>query len=281
LNTKFDSRDNCNAIIETATNILIAGCKNTTIPNSVTSIGRGAFGNCSTLTSITIPNSVTSIGDYAFDGCSGLTSVTIPNSVTSIGNYAFYDCYNLTSVTIPNSVASIGNYAFSGCYRLSRIEVLSTEPPYIYSYNAFDEKTSDIYRYAYVHIPKGSYEAYSSAYGWRYFSRFKEDMSINGTPYYVKLNINEANKGYVEQYVKVDDTYTVSFGKKSKVPVKRVQFNGEDVTENVTDNTYTTPKLVEDSEITIEYDESDSDLNGDGVVDTQDVLRIYQYIQEH
>ena len=52
---------------------------------SVTSIGKGAFRNCSGLTSITIPNSVTSIGDNAFTGCSGLTSITIPNNVTSIG----------------------------------------------------------------------------------------------------------------------------------------------------------------------------------------------------
>ena len=60
---------------------------NTTIPNSVTSIGGSAFRDCIGLTSVTIPNSVTSIGNYAFSGCSGLTSVTIPNSVTSIGEY--------------------------------------------------------------------------------------------------------------------------------------------------------------------------------------------------
>lgn len=64
--------------------------KGTTFP--VTSIGEGAFSDCSGLTSVTIPNSVTSIGNYAFSGCSGLTSVTIPNSVTSIDVCAFYDC---------------------------------------------------------------------------------------------------------------------------------------------------------------------------------------------
>ena len=68
-NTKYDSRNNCNAIIETATNTLIAGCKNTEIPNSVTSIGGYAFSYCTGLTSITIPNSVKNIGDYAFRGC--------------------------------------------------------------------------------------------------------------------------------------------------------------------------------------------------------------------
>ena len=114
-NTKYDSRNNCNAIIETSSNTLIAGCKNTTIPNSVTSIGIGAFQYCSGLISVTIPNSVTSIGDGAFLGCSGLTSVTIPNSVTSIGEDVFSHCSGLTSITIPNSVTSIGYYAFSEC----------------------------------------------------------------------------------------------------------------------------------------------------------------------
>ena len=113
-NTVYDSRENCNAIIETATNTLIAGCQNTIIPNSVTSIGNAAFYYCFYLTSITIPNSVTSIGDDAFFGCS-LTSITIPNSVTSIGDYAFCNCLSLTSITIPNSVTSIETGAFATC----------------------------------------------------------------------------------------------------------------------------------------------------------------------
>jgi len=76
-NTKYDSRNNCNAIIETATNTLIAGCKNTTIPNSVTSIGAGAFLGRSSLTAINIPNSVTTIDGWAFLDCSGLASISV------------------------------------------------------------------------------------------------------------------------------------------------------------------------------------------------------------
>ena len=93
------------------------------IPNSVTSIGFGAFAGCTGLTSVTIPNSVTSIGVGAFAGCSSLTSVTIPNSVTSIGNQAFYGCTGLTSVTIPNSVTSIGYEAFSECTGLTSLTI--------------------------------------------------------------------------------------------------------------------------------------------------------------
>ena len=122
-NSTYDSRNNCNAIIETVTNTLIVGCKNTVIPNSVTSIGGSAFSTCYSLTSVTIPSSVTSIGDYAFQSCTSLTSVTIPNSVTSIGGSAFGSCRSLTSVTIPDSVTSIGSYAFSACTSLTSVTI--------------------------------------------------------------------------------------------------------------------------------------------------------------
>ena len=109
-------------------------------------ITKGAFDNCTDLTSITIPNSVTNIGQEAFAGCSGLislifaegsqldiindgafygcsklTSVTIPNSVTSIGDYAFIGCSGLASVTIGNSVTSIGYRAFGDCRGLTSV----------------------------------------------------------------------------------------------------------------------------------------------------------------
>ena len=130
-----------------------------TIPNSVTSIGYGAFYGCTGLTSITIPDSVTSIGSNAFEYCTGLTSITIPNSVTSIGYEAFNGCTGLTSInvasgnnyysgnngilfnkkktelirypegksqtsyTIPNSVTSIGSAAFYDCTDLTSITI--------------------------------------------------------------------------------------------------------------------------------------------------------------
>ena len=122
-NTKYDSRNDCNAIIDTPSNTLIVGCQNTIIPNSVTSIGYKAFYGCTNLTSVKIPNGVTSIGYYAFYKCTNLTSIEIPNSVKSIGNEAFYGCDSLTSIKIPNSVTSIGEYTFYSCNSLTSIEI--------------------------------------------------------------------------------------------------------------------------------------------------------------
>ena len=99
------------------------GLTSMTIPNSITSIGNRAFYECCSLTSVTISNSVTSIDNETFSSCYALTSVTIPNSVTSIGERAFYDCYGLTSVTIPNSVTSIGNHAFWHCSGLTSVTI--------------------------------------------------------------------------------------------------------------------------------------------------------------
>ena len=122
-NTVFDSRDNCNAIIQTATNTLIAGCQNTIIPNSVTYIGDSAFDGCSGLTSIVIPSSVKSIGSHVFLDCSGLSSITFDENsqLTSIGEYAFGYCSGLISIIIPSSVTSIGYDAFKYCSGLSSI----------------------------------------------------------------------------------------------------------------------------------------------------------------
>ncbi len=117
-NKYYDSRNDCNAIIETSSNTLVTGCKNTIIPASVIRIGDEAFNGCSGLTSITIPKGVTSIGGYAFSCCRSLTSITIPASVRSIGENAFLGCDSLTNITIPKGVTSIGEDVFYSCKNL-------------------------------------------------------------------------------------------------------------------------------------------------------------------
>ena len=124
-NAKYDSRNGCNAIIETSSNTLIVGCSSTVIPESVTSIGGRAFYNCRSLTSITIPEGVTSIGSSAFYYCSSLTSITIHENsrLTSIGDEAFHGCSSLTSITIPESVTSIRGNAFYDCSSLTSVHI--------------------------------------------------------------------------------------------------------------------------------------------------------------
>ncbi|MCQ2338317.1 MAG: leucine-rich repeat domain-containing protein [Paludibacteraceae bacterium] len=161
-NTYYDSRNNCNAIIETSTNSLIAGCMNTVIPNGVTTICSYAFRGCSGLTSVTIPNSVTSIGSYAFYGCSGLSSVTIPDGVTTIYESAFADCNKLVTLSIPSSVISIGNEVFYGCDNLAVINCYATIPP------AIREGTFEKYD-ATLYVPANSVGLYQSRDYWKNF----------------------------------------------------------------------------------------------------------------
>ncbi len=141
-NMVYDSRDNCNAIIETSTNTLIYGCNNTTIPSGVTSIGDGAFMNCTGLTSIEIPNGVTTIGDDAFKGCSSLTSITIPNSIKSIGSYAFSDPF-------PSSYPRYYILCYAGT------------PPEIYN--------SSFFMSAPLYVPCNALDAYKTDNTWKWF----------------------------------------------------------------------------------------------------------------
>ena len=122
-NAHYDSRDNCNAIILTDENTLIAGCRTSTLPATLKGIGYGAFLNQSGLTSIDFPESLTNIGEAAFEGCHGLTSITLPNSVISIGESAFNLCTGLTSATLSKSLTQITDFTFFSCEDLVSIEI--------------------------------------------------------------------------------------------------------------------------------------------------------------
>ncbi len=170
-NSVYDSRDNCNAIIETATNTLISGCKNTVIPNSVTNIGNRAFMYCFDLTSIEIPESVTSIERGAFADCYNLANVTLGNNVTSIGEGAFSGCVSLKSITIPERMTKIEGYAFWQC-NLNSIYLLCKTPP-VLNNDGLDFISLN-YNGTTLYVPQGSLEAYKSAVGWNEFNYIVE-----------------------------------------------------------------------------------------------------------
>ena len=94
----------------------------------ITSIGRGAFWDCESLTSISIPNCVEVIEDCAFHGCKKLPSITMPDSLKVIGDSAFWGCESLKVIAIPNSVEIIGDYAFACCTSLTSITFQGAAP---------------------------------------------------------------------------------------------------------------------------------------------------------
>lgn len=222
-NTVYDSRNNCNGIIATATNTLLFGCKNTSIPNTVTSLGANAFSHCVGLTSINIPSSVTTIDNNAFYACSGLTTITvnsnntvydsrnnckaiiktstneliagckntvIPNTVTSIGRYAFsyrYGSGSSYNITIPASVTSIGYGAYLGGYGIASITMLPEVPPTLGD-DAFEYVNADIP----VNVPCGAEDAYNAAAGWNNFTGIYADPSCYCT---ITLTSNPVGAG--------------------------------------------------------------------------------------
>lgn len=122
-NKRYDSREDCNAIIETVNHCIISGCKNTTFPQSVSCIGEKAFSGCSNLKNMVIPETVTAIGSGAFSGCSSLTSVTVPGSVAVVDASVFSGCSSLTNVEMKHGVTRICWHAFYKCGSLRQVSI--------------------------------------------------------------------------------------------------------------------------------------------------------------
>ena len=210
-NMVYDSREGCNAIINTTTNTLVAGCKNTNVPNTVSQIGDYAFYGADYLRSIEIPSGVTSIGSYAFYSCEYLKSVTISNTVVSIGSYAFrysdyltevifeensqlktigseafYDCDGLTNIEIPSSVTLIGEYAFYSCSNLTSVYCYAENVP-----STGGSAFSDVPSHMVIHVPANSVDKYKAANPWKNY--VIAALATNN----INVTVNPANSGYI------------------------------------------------------------------------------------
>ena len=204
-NPVFDSRGNCNAIIETETNMLIAGCNTTVIPDDVTGIGDYAFSGRLGLTRIVIPCRVINIGYAAFDGCTGLESIivesgnpvydsrdhcnaiiktqtnellygcvntTIPNTVTTVAG--FYANTRLKSITIPASVNMIRHGAFAGCTALTDVYCEGTKVP-----EAATTFSNDLLGNMTLHVLSTAIDDYRSTAPWEDFGNIVGDVPDN------------------------------------------------------------------------------------------------------
>lgn len=167
-NKVYDSRKDCNAIIETATNTLVSGCKASVIPASVTAIGRSAFNHCTDLADAALPATIRSIGKYAYLGCTGLRSFYFPSTMNVMADSVFWKATELDSV------------------------VTMAQRPFTIDESDFEPS---VYANATLYVPAGTATIYRSAPVWTKFRNIVEmnRFVIDGITY----DVNEDGKAEV------------------------------------------------------------------------------------
>lgn len=145
-NTTYDSRNHCNAIIRSADNVLIAGCRTTIIPASVCTIGNVACEFIHAFESLTIPEGVSAIDELAFRSCSSLQTLRLPSTLEQIDSYAFLYCNSLSSIYVGPTPATVEHSAF----------------------------TNEQYNEGTLYVPIGCKQAYQKHTVWRLFDHIEE-----------------------------------------------------------------------------------------------------------
>lgn len=251
-NKVYDSRNNCNAIIETLTNELIFGCETTSIPYGVKSIRFCAFYQCTGLTSVTFPNSVTYIGKEAFEGCAGLSSVCISNSVNTIDSNAFKNCSGLKDVFCSaNNVPTAKENIFDG---------------------------SNVGN-ATLHVPTSSIESYKSTSPW---NKFKDIITIEEREKCATPTITILANGKLKVVCATEGaTCITNITASNAEPLSdgEISLNTPLIVYTVT--SYATKEGYNDSEVataTFQYEKTEGDMNGDGMLNITDVIHLVNMI---
>ena len=207
-NPVYDSRNDCNALIETATNTLLKGCKNTVIPNGIAIIGHNAFLSINELNAITIPNSVERLETNAFAGCNSLTTITLPSNISYIGASAL-NCSGLTSI-------------------ISK----SPTPPTAYNSQwqyGYDNSFMGVNRDIPIYIPVGTIDAYSNAAGWDYFNNFIEsEINLEGEWYY---EIQNDDSSITYQHLEYAADTTIGTERPKIIIRSNTHYDREEITE--------------------------------------------------
>ena len=171
-NSVYDSRNNCNAIIEKATNKLVVGCETTVIPDNVTAIGENAFWGRWGMRSISIPETVKTIEGYAFAWCISLGGIGLPSELETIGNGAF-ESSGLNSITLPASLKTIGADAFKNCQNLIEVTVQNPVPLTLDGGDTFSNRAN-----AALFVPEDCIATYKAADYWKEFNISKGQVAF-------------------------------------------------------------------------------------------------------
>ena len=196
-NTHYDSRNGCNAIIDSESDVLLLGCYKTQIPDDIKGIGECAFRNVRNLTSVILQDNVTFVGSEAFNGCKDMKHLSMADGLRTIGDYAFQDCSQLPSLTLPEKLESIGLRAFANCSGLEAVNCNASNPPAI-DVTSFSGTTCPFY------VPCGNIAHYRAAPVWSTFGNRLAGEAL----YTLEVRPNEFAYGEVNVLQKPDCEHT-------------------------------------------------------------------------
>ena len=256
------------------------------IPNTVESIGEGVFSHCTNLTSINLPDNLSSIGAIAFESCSSLTSITIPDKVTTIEQGAFYDCESLTDITLGRGIKTIRCGSFAKCAQLSNVYCCAEKVPtctieyFSYYGKAIGAFEDSFIEYITLHVPPSSVSLYQNAATWNSFGTIADDVEVVEVPKCATPTIKYEN-GKISFSCETDDVeYSYEI---TDTDVKKGNAATVALTTTYRVTVYATKAGYNDSDVvTMDINIAgagiEGDVNGDGKVNAEDIVRLANII---